>query len=59
MDLEAALGAGAGVMKRSGLNVFLKIARVSNLPTVWANCIAGWVLGGGMDTVGYALREII
>jgi 4-hydroxybenzoate polyprenyltransferase len=29
------------------LNVFLKLARVSNLPTVWSNCIVGWVLGGG------------
>ena len=28
-------------------NVYLKLARVSNLPTVWSNCIAGWVLGGG------------
>ena len=29
------------------LNVFLKLARVSNLPTVWSNCLVGWVLGGG------------
>ncbi|MCP4847286.1 MAG: UbiA family prenyltransferase [Verrucomicrobiaceae bacterium] len=36
-------------MKGSGVNVYLKIARVSNLPTVWANCIAGWLLGGGAE----------
>ena len=23
------------------------LGRVSNLPTVWSNCLAGWVLGGG------------
>lgn len=25
----------------------MKLARGSNLPTVWANCIVGWLLGGG------------
>jgi 4-hydroxybenzoate polyprenyltransferase len=25
----------------------LILARVSNLPTVWSNCLAGWWLGGG------------
>ncbi|MCH2059014.1 MAG: UbiA family prenyltransferase [Verrucomicrobiales bacterium] len=30
------------------VNVVLKLSRVSNLPTVWSNCIAGWVLGGGI-----------
>lgn len=25
----------------------LALARVSNLPTVWANCLAAWLLGGG------------
>src|SRR5258705_11196583 len=23
------------------------LGRVSNLPTVWSNCTAGWLLGGG------------
>lgn len=23
------------------------LGRVSNLPTVWSNCLAGWILGGG------------
>src|SRR5438874_5434482 len=25
----------------------LILGRVSNLPTVWSNCLAGWILGGG------------
>src|ERR1041385_7250592 len=25
----------------------LNLGRVSNLPTVWSNCLAGWLLGGG------------
>src|SRR5438046_9326024 len=25
----------------------LILGRVSNLPTVWSNCMAGWLLGGG------------
>jgi heme O synthase-like polyprenyltransferase len=25
----------------------LVLGRVSNLPTVWSNCLAGWILGGG------------
>ncbi len=25
----------------------LTLGRVSNLPTVWSNCLAGWLLGGG------------
>ena len=25
----------------------LLLGRVSNLPTVWSNCVAGWLLGGG------------
>jgi 4-hydroxybenzoate polyprenyltransferase len=27
----------------------LLLGRVSNLPTVWSNCLAGWLLGGGGD----------
>jgi 4-hydroxybenzoate polyprenyltransferase len=28
------------------LRTFLILGRVSNLPTVWSNCLAGWWLGG-------------
>ena len=31
----------------SRLRTFLILGRVSNLPTVWSNCLAGWWLGGG------------
>lgn len=27
--------------------IALILGRVSNLPTVWSNCLAGWLLGGG------------
>lgn len=29
------------------LRALLILGRVSNLPTVWSNCLAGWLLGGG------------
>lgn len=28
------------------LRAFLILGRVSNIPTVWSNCLAGWLLGG-------------
>ena len=31
------------------LRTLLILGRVSNLPTVWSNCLAGWLLGGGGD----------
>ncbi len=35
------------------LRILLILARASNLPTVWSNCLAGWVLGGGTDWVTF------
>jgi 4-hydroxybenzoate polyprenyltransferase len=32
----------------------LILARASNLPTVWSNCFAGWLLGGGGDWARFA-----
>ena len=29
------------------MRTLLVLGRVSNLPTVWSNCLAAWVLGGG------------
>jgi len=29
--------------------VFLELGRVSNLPTIWSNCLAAWLLGGAGD----------
>src|SRR5947209_942179 len=34
------------------LHALLVLGRVSNLPTVWSNCLAGWWLGGGAYTGG-------
>jgi len=31
------------------LRALLILGRVSNLPTVWSNCLAAWLLGGGGD----------
>jgi hypothetical protein len=31
------------------LRTLLVLGRVSNLPTVWSNCLAGWLLSGGGD----------
>ncbi len=31
----------------SGLATLLLLGRVSNLPTVWSNCLAGWLVAGG------------
>lgn len=30
----------------SKLRTLLILARASNIPTVWSNCLAGWILGG-------------
>lgn len=32
---------------RGYLRTLLVLGRASNLPTVWSNCLAGWMLGGG------------
>jgi 4-hydroxybenzoate polyprenyltransferase len=40
----------SGAMNQSlirQLRALLVLGRVSNLPTVWSNCLAGWWLGGG------------
>jgi 4-hydroxybenzoate polyprenyltransferase len=31
------------------LRTLLVLGRASNLPTVWSNCLAGWLLGGGRN----------
>ena len=37
------------------LRVLLVLGRVSNLPTVWSNCLAAWCLGGGGLSERFAL----
>jgi 4-hydroxybenzoate polyprenyltransferase len=40
--------------RRPSWQTLLVLGRVSNLPTVWSNCLAGWLLGGGgrWETLG-------
>jgi 4-hydroxybenzoate polyprenyltransferase len=35
------------IHRPSRLRVFLVLGRVSNLPTVWSDCLAAWALAGG------------
>lgn len=37
------------------LRTLLILGRASNLPTVWSNCLAGWLLGGGGAPESFAL----
>lgn len=39
----------------SRLRTLLVLGRVSNVPTVWSNCLAGWLLGGGGEWPRFAL----
>ena len=39
----------------SKLRALLVLGRVSNLPTVWSNCLAGWLLGGGGEWNRFAV----
>src|ERR1041385_1224412 len=36
----------------------LILGRVSNLPTVWSNCLAGWLLGGGGSALRFGLLSL-
>lgn len=38
----------------SNLRTLLVLGRVSNLPTVWSNCLAGWLLGDGGEWSRFA-----
>src|SRR5205085_4341576 len=49
------LGAPATDMKPSRLVTYLKLGRVSNLPTVWSNTLAGIAVAGGPVTTSTAL----
>ena len=42
----------------ASLRTLLLLGRVSNVPTVWSNCLAGWWLGGGGDTNALTLLSI-
>lgn len=38
----------------ASLRTLLVLGRVSNLPTVWSNCLAGWLLAGGGEGSRFA-----
>jgi len=40
--------------KPSLLRTLLVLGRVSNLPTVWSNCLAGWLIARGSDWAAFA-----
>lgn len=37
------------------IRLWLVLGRVSNLPTVWSNCLAGWLLAGGGPLASLAI----
>ncbi len=40
---------------KPSLRTLLVLARASNLPTVWSNCLAGWLLNGGGDWLKFSI----
>ena len=47
MDAEQLQHLHQSGAKQRPLRALLALSRVSHLPTVWSNCLAGWWLGGG------------
>lgn len=41
------------VHRRPTWQILLTLGRVPNLPTVWSNCLAGWLLAGGGSFLGF------
>lgn len=48
------MGEGAHSLGRT----LLVLGRVSNLPTIWSNCLAGWALAGGAPLTG-EIRQML
>lgn len=40
------------------LRTLLILGRISNLPTVWSNCLAGWLIGQGGDAGRFLLLNL-
>ena len=55
MRAAACEGGIPAATKRSRTKAYLQLCRVSNLPTVWTNVLAGCLLSGGRVTVGLYL----
>ena len=43
------------IQRPGQFRTLLVLGRVSNLPTVWSNCLAGWILGGSGSLLRFAL----
>ena len=46
---------GNGAIEINMLSTFLKLGRVSNLPTVWSNTLAGVILAGAVGLNPFVL----
>ena len=46
------------VLASPAVRPWLVLGRVSNLPTVWSNCLAAWLLGGGGHVVRFLLLAL-
>ena len=44
--------------KQALWKTLLDLGRVSNIPTVWTNCLAGWLLGGGGEVATLIVLSI-
>lgn len=44
--------------RNSAFRTHLVLGRVSNLPTVWSNCLAGWALAGGELSPAFLITTI-
>ena len=40
-------------------NAIMTLGRVSNLPSVWSNCLAAWVLSGGQLSSSIEIEKFI
>jgi hypothetical protein len=49
------LSVATHIHRPSQLRTLLVLGRVSNLPTVWSNCLAGWLLGGSGSPLRFAM----
>jgi hypothetical protein len=48
----------ARTIAHTDVRAWMTLGRISNLPTVWSNCLAAWLLGGGGSPLRFALLAI-
>lgn len=49
------MSVAAAAPRNNMFRTLLVLGRVSNLPTVWSNCLAGWLLSQGGDPINFLL----